>query len=85
MSEGTFQIINDEGKVIECEVLFTYEDDETGKNFIGYTDNTVDKDGNTMVYASLYDPNEDDPDLIPIEDDRDWELVGAILEALTEE
>ena len=35
----TFKVINDEGKEIECEVLFTFESDETGKNYIVYTDN----------------------------------------------
>ena len=35
----TFKVINDEGKEIECEVLFTFESDETKKNYIVYTDN----------------------------------------------
>ena len=30
----TFKVINDEGKEVECEVLFTFESDETKKNYI---------------------------------------------------
>ena len=30
----TFKVVNDEGKEIECEVLFTFESDETKKNYI---------------------------------------------------
>ena len=44
----TFKVINDEGKEIECEVLFTFESDETKKNYIVYTDNTLDEEGNTI-------------------------------------
>ena len=39
----TFKITNDEGQEVECEVLFTFESDETGKNYMVYTDNTVDE------------------------------------------
>ena len=52
----SFTVINSDGFEVECEVLFTFESEETGKNYIVYTDNTVDEDGNTKVYASIYDP-----------------------------
>ena len=38
----TFKAVNNEGKEVECEVLFTFESDETKKNYIVYTDNTMD-------------------------------------------
>lgn len=81
--ENTFTIINDEGVEIRCEILFTYEDEKTGKNYIAYTDNTLDEDGNTKVFASVFDPNEDNPVLIPIESDEEWELIENILESLS--
>ena len=33
----TFKIFNDEGQEVECEVLFTFESDETKKNYMVYT------------------------------------------------
>ena len=42
--DNTFTIVNDEGKEIKCEVLFTYEDEKTKKNYIAYTDNTLDEE-----------------------------------------
>ena len=51
--EMTFKVLNDEGKEIECEVLLTFESEETGKNYIVYTDNSIDEDGNTKVFASI--------------------------------
>lgn len=81
----TFKVIDDEGKEIECEVLFTFESDETGKNYIVYTDNTKDEEGNTKVYASIYNPDEDETKLIPIESDKEWKIIETILDELQKE
>ena len=81
----TFKVINDEGKEVECEVLFTFESDETKKNYIVYTDNTLDDDGNTKVYASIYNPDEDETKLIPIETEKEWKIIETILDELQNE
>ena len=65
--KGIFTIVNDEGKEIECEILFTFDSDETKKSYIVYTDNTLDEEGSTKVYASVYDPTGQNPALMPIE------------------
>ena len=81
----TFKVTNDEGKEVECEVLFTFESDETKKNYIVYTDNTIDDEGNTKVYASIYNPNEEETKLLPIESDKEWKIIETILEELQNE
>ena len=81
----TFKVINDEGKEIECEVLFTFESDETKKNYIVYTDNTIDEEGNTKVYASIYNPDQDETKLLPIETEKEWKIIETILEELQNE
>jgi len=81
----TFKVINDEGKEVECEVLFTFESEETKKNYIVYTDNTIDEEGNTKVYASIYNPDEDETKLLPIETDKEWKIIETILEELQNE
>ena len=83
----TFKVVNDEGKEIECEVLFTFESDETKKNYIVYTDNTLDEEGNTKVYASIYDPEDknEETKLIPIESDKEWKIIETILDELQKE
>ena len=87
MSEETmtFKVINDEGKEVECEVLFTFESDETKKNYIVYTDNTLDEEGNTKVYASIYNPDQDETKLLPIETEKEWKIIETILEELQNE
>ncbi len=81
----TFKIFNDEGKEVECEVLFTFESNETGKNYMVYTDNTEDEEGNTKVYASIYNPDEKEPKLQPIESDEEWKVIETILNEIQAE
>lgn len=81
----TFKILGEDGKEIECEVLFTFESDETKKNYIVYTDNTLDEQGNTKVYASIYTPNQEKTDLIPIETEKEWKIIETILEELQQQ
>ena len=81
--DNEFTIVNDEGKEVKCEILFTYEDEKTKKNYMAYTDNTLDDAGNTKVYASIYNPEEENPVLLPIETDEEWKMIEAILTSLS--
>ncbi len=81
----TFTVTDEEGNNIECEALFTFESDETGKNYIVYTDNSVDEEGNTKVFASIYTPDEENTMLKPIESDKEWKIIETILEELQQE
>ena len=79
-----FTVIDDNGKEIECEVLFTFESEETNKSYIVYTDNTTDEEGNTKVYASIYEPDQEDLKLTAIETEKEWKIVETILNELQE-
>lgn len=83
--KDTFTVINDEGKEILCNVLFTFDSDETGKSYIVYTDNTKDNDGNVQVYASIFNPDDPNTKLEPIETEKEWKVIDTILKTLQEE
>ncbi len=84
--KNTFTVINDEGREILCNVLFTFDSDETKKSYIVYTDNTKDEKGNIKVYASIYDPKSVDAmELLPIETEKEWKVIETILESIQEE
>ena len=83
--KGIFTIVNDEGKEIECEILFTFDSDETKKSYIVYTDNQKDETGNIEVYASIYYPNDPHSKLEAIETEKEWKVIETILETLQEE
>jgi len=81
----TFKVKDEAGKEIECEVLFTFESEETKKNYMVYTDNTTDEQGNTKVYASIYEPNQESTILQPIETEKEWKIIETILGELQAE
>ena len=81
----TFTILDDHGVEVICEVLFTFQSEETGKNYIVYTDNTLDEEGNTKVYASIYDPTAQESRLDPIETEEEWAIITHILDQLQQE
>lgn len=85
MEKNTFTVLGDDGKEITCHVLFTFESDETKKNYIVYTDNSKDDKGNTQVFASIFDPNDPETKLEPIETEKEWKIIETILSTLQEE
>ena len=82
---NTFKVINDEGQEITCDILFTFDSEETKKSYIVYTDNSKDVEGNIQVYASIYDPKQDNPKLEPIESEQEWKIIETILNTLQDE
>jgi uncharacterized protein YrzB (UPF0473 family) len=80
--KNTFTVVDDQGKEVTCEVLFTFDSDETGKHYIVYTDNTTDEEGNTKVYASTFDPENGKTTLGAIESEKEWKIIEAILDSL---
>ena len=83
--KNSFKVINDKGEEIMCDILFTFDSEETGKSYIVYTDNSKDDKGNIQVYASIYDPNAENQKLEPITTDAEWRVIETILNTLQEE
>lgn len=86
MENNTFKVINEDGREIVCDILFTFDSEETGKSYMVYTDNSKDEQGNIQVFASVYNPAEDPSQgvtkLEPIESEREWKIIDSILNAL---
>ncbi len=85
MKKNSFSMIDENGNEVVYDVLFTFESDETKKNYIVYTDNTRDEKGNIEVYASIYDPEDPKSKLEAITTDKEWKVIETILETLQEE
>lgn len=80
-----FVVLNEKGVEVECEPLFTFESEETGKEYVVYTDNSLDKDGNVRVFASIYKMNDKGGELLPIKTEKEWKVIETILESIQEE
>ena len=83
--KNQFKLKDEYGKETVYDVLFTFESEETHKNYIVYTDNTKDQQGNVEVYASIYDPNDPHSRLEAIETEKEWKVIETILETLQEQ
>lgn len=75
----------DEGKVITCNVLFTFRDDINDINYIVYTDGTKDDDGDELIYSSRYILEDQNYILKPIENDYEWNLIDNMIESRCKE
>ncbi len=80
-----FTVLDDKGKKVECEPLFTFESEETKKQYIVYTDNSKDDKGNVRVFASIYNKTEKGGELLPIKSEKEWKVIETILESIQEE
>ena len=79
---GKVNITDQNGNIIECDVLFTFDSDETKKSYIVYTDNTTDELGNIKVYANTYDPYSDSGSLGELETDEEWATIEQIFDSI---
>lgn len=80
--EKHITIIDEQGNEILCEILFTYDSEDTSKSYVVYSPvGEVDEDGERIYHASSYVPGEDeqDGDLFPIETDEEWDMVEELL------
>lgn len=84
-NKNYFTYIDSEGNKKECRILYTFDLKETNKNYIVYTDETLDENGKFRTYASTYNPNAELSDLGPIETEKEWKLIEGILSNLTKE
>lgn len=83
--KNTIKLTNDKGEEVVCDILFTFDSDETGKSYIVYTDNSKDENGKVRVFASIYNPNDVKTKLEDIKTDKEWKVIETILETLQEE
>ena len=85
MKNNTFSMLDENGNEIVYDVLFTFESEESHKNYIVYTDNKKDESGNIEVYASIYYPDDPQSKLEAIKIDKEWKVIETILDTLQEE
>ena len=78
LEEMSFEVMLDDGTKKKVDVVLTFQSDDN-RNFMVYTDNETDEEGNLKTYASMYDEVENGVNLIPIENDKDWKLVELVL------
>ena len=81
-TDGIFIIQGDDGKDIECHLLFSFESENTGKVYIVYTDGSTDENGNLSVFASAVEEyiNDEDVTFSAITTQAEWVEIDEKLE-----
>ena len=84
-----FKSVNEDGEEVTYSALFTFDNDNTGKSYIVYTDGTINDEGYTNIFANVIDrkvleaynePGSDGLELAPIDTDEEWQAVEDNLE-----
>ena len=81
---GTITIMKD-GKEVECEVLFTFENDELKKQYIGYTDHSIGENGRKNIYVSSWNPVLGTDKLEDITTQEELDMVRDVLNQIADE
>jgi uncharacterized protein YrzB (UPF0473 family) len=77
--------INKNGKEIECDILFTFDSEDTMKSYVGYTDQSVASNGRKNIYISAYNPLDPNQKLENITDERELDMINDVLESIDRE
>ena len=77
--------IEKEGKTVDCDILFTFDSEDTARSYVGYTDHSIGDNGRKNVYVSSYNPFGTKLELEDITDQKELEMINQVLMALDEE
>ena len=73
------------GKEIVCDILFTHHSEQTGKDYMAFTDQSKAPDGSASVFYATYDPNAESIDLAPIQTQSEWIMLREMFEQIQED
>ena len=75
MDKEIISLKDENGVLKEYEVVCTITSDDGLHNYICYTDNTKDEDGDLKILISAYKVNGEDMDIFPIETEEEWNWI----------
>ena len=73
------------GEIIDCDVLFSFDCEDTMKSYVGYTDNSFGTNGRKNIFVSAYNPLKAKIELEDITDERELKMIGEVLNQIDSE
>jgi len=73
-SNETIFLVNDEGDFVQCDLLFSFENEKKEKVIV-YTNNNFDDEGNKLVYANILENGR----LRSVDDAKTWEHIKKVM------
>lgn len=74
--------IEKNGQLVKCDVLFTFDCEDTMKSYVGYTDHSIAPNGRKNIYVSSYNPLKLKLELEDITDERELAMVDNVLKKI---
>ncbi len=78
-------IISDNGSIEEVEVILAFQFKDNKKEYVVYTRNETDENGNVTVYVSNVSRENDSPKLLGVDSDEEWSRIKDVLRELAKE
>lgn len=76
-------IVNENGETEEVEVVLAFEFKDNKKEYVVYTKNEKDENGNVTVYVSNVDRSQGEPKLMGVESEEEWTRIKDVLRELS--
>lgn len=76
-------IVNEDGQTEEVEVILAFEFKDNKKEYVVYTKNEKDENGNVTVYVSNVDRTNEVPSLLGIDSESEWNRIKDVLRELS--
>lgn len=73
------------GKEIVCDILFRFHSEETGKDYMAFTDHSKSGDEGVNIFYATYDPDAESIDLAPIQTEQEWAMLRDITKKIQED
>ena len=76
-------IVKEDGTKEEVELLICFEFNDTKKEYVVYTRNEKDENGNITIYVSNIDRSGEVPKMGAIDNDEEWSRIKDVLRELS--
>lgn len=71
-----------DGVETEYDLLFSFDCEDNGRRYIGYTDNTFDNDGKLKIEVCSFYPDKEPIEFMPLLLDEEWDMVNDVIDSI---
>ena len=82
MKKNTFSMLDENGNEVVYDVLFTFESDETKKNYIVYTDNIYNSNNELQIYINEYNKDSVEDTVNNITDTDEYNKIKSEIDSI---
>ena len=83
LGKKIMSIVKEDGTVEEVEVILAFEFKDNQKEYVVYTRNETDDNGNVTIYVSNVDRSSGDAKLLGVAEESEWSRIKDVLRELS--